>query len=393
RDQIGRTIAFGARRINDEDEPKYLNSPETPLFDKSATLFGLDLAHRAIQRSGTAVIAEGYTDVIACHQAGITNVVATLGTALTPKHAVKLRQLCHTVILLFDGDEAGQRAADRAAEVFLALPIDVRIATLAGATNAKDPDELLKLEGGDTILRTVFDNAVDLLTFRDTRLRAELSGAGPAQIEARVRDEMRELGRLGLASADKVRWQFVIRQLNDLTGLDAPTIAALVREGAGRQRPAPADDQAAPTTPRSRTPIVEAVACLLADPSIFVGLDDTTKHTLLSAAADTDYNTIVQAIAAAAERSASPTLTAVLDVLSEQHIDTAPAIALERDIARRLSDDQELLRNTLTTCMQRMTANAEPKTTASPLDRIAELKSSRTGDRATDRTRLPRTRQ
>lgn len=392
RDQIGRTIAFGARRINEDDEPKYLNSPETPLFDKSATLFGLDLAHRSIQRSGIAVIAEGYTDVIACHQAGITNVVATLGTALTPKHAVKLRQLCNTVILLFDGDDAGQRAADRAAEVFLALPIDVRIATLAGAAvQAKDPDELLKTEGGDALLRSVFDNAADLLNFRYDRLRAKLAGAGPAQIESHVRDEMRELGRLGLASADKVRWQFVIRQLHDMTGLDTATIAALVREGAGRQA-APTQPHQAQSSSRARTPIVEAIACLLADPSMYLGLDEHARSTLLRAAADTEWTNTAQAIAAVAERSASPTLNAILDQLAEQHIDTAPAITLERDIARRLNEDRTALRETLITCLQRIGPGTDPSS-ASPLDRIAELKNARTGDRATDRTRLPRTRQ
>ncbi|MEO1535434.1 MAG: toprim domain-containing protein, partial [Planctomycetota bacterium] len=312
---------------------------------------------------------------------------------LTPNHATKLRQLCHTVILLFDGDEAGQRAADRAAEVFLTLPIDVRIATLAGATEAKDPDELLKLEGGDAILRSVFDNAVDLLTFRYARLRAKLAGAGPAQIESEVRDEMRELGRLGLASADKVRWQFVIRELHNLTGLDAPTIAALVREGSGR-RAAPAEDPVeTPVTQRAKAPVAEAIACLLAEPSMYVGLDDETKSTVLSAAADTNIQAVANAIAAVAERSASPTLNAILDELTEHRVDTAPAIALERDIARRLGEDTELIRSTFDACMQRLRPASKPTPAASPLDRIAELKSARTGDRATDRTRLPRTRQ
>ncbi len=165
RDQIGRVVAFGGRRINDEDEPKYINSAESVLFDKSGTLFGLDLASRSIQKEGVAVVAEGYTDVIACHQAGLTNAIATLGTALTPKHAKLLQRLCHTVVLLFDGDEAGQKAADRAVEVFLTLPIDAKIATLAGHTDAKDPDELLKREDGLAVMRTAIANATELLEY------------------------------------------------------------------------------------------------------------------------------------------------------------------------------------------------------------------------------------
>ena len=139
RDQIGRAIAFGGRRINDEDEPKYLNSPESALFSKSTALFGIDRAARAIQAERTAVVVEGYTDVIACHRAGVCNVVGTLGTALTTGHAVVLRRLCERVVLLFDGDEAGRRAADRAMEVLFAEDIDIQVARLDEATDAKDP--------------------------------------------------------------------------------------------------------------------------------------------------------------------------------------------------------------------------------------------------------------
>ena len=114
--------------------------------------------------------------------------------------------------------------------VFLTLPIDVKIATLAGFTDAKDPDELLKREGGLGVLREAIAGATELMAYRIARLRARLASAGPAQTERAIREEMRSLGSLGLASADKVRWQFVVRRLAELTGLDAETIAELVRE-------------------------------------------------------------------------------------------------------------------------------------------------------------------
>ena len=110
-DAIGRPIAFGGRKLREADEPKYLNSPETALFNKSATLYGLHLAKKPIIDSRTAVIVEGYTDVIACHQAGVRNVVATLGTALTAEHVRELRRYAEQVVLVFDGDAAVRKPA------------------------------------------------------------------------------------------------------------------------------------------------------------------------------------------------------------------------------------------------------------------------------------------
>ncbi|MEX0741411.1 MAG: DNA primase, partial [Phycisphaeraceae bacterium] len=132
-DTLGRPIAFGGRtlpdsKLGDKSDAKYLNSPETPLFNKSATLFGLHLAQQTIIAKRTAVIVEGYTDVVAAHQAGRANVVATLGTALTKEHARQLRRYCDRVVLVFDADEAGQKAADRALNVFFEENLDVHIA-------------------------------------------------------------------------------------------------------------------------------------------------------------------------------------------------------------------------------------------------------------------------
>ena len=107
----GDVIAFGGRVVG-KGEPKYLNSQETPIFHKSEVLFGLDKAKAAMASTGVAIICEGYTDVIMMHEAGVTNVVATLGTALTVQHIrVLSRHAKHKIVYLFDGDEAGQRAS------------------------------------------------------------------------------------------------------------------------------------------------------------------------------------------------------------------------------------------------------------------------------------------
>lgn len=115
RDIDGATIAFGGRVVG-KGEPKYLNSQETPIFHKSEVLFGLDKAKAAMASTGVAIVVEGYTDVIAMHESGVENAVATLGTALTIQHIRTIsRHAKHRIVYLFDGDEAGRRAADRAA--------------------------------------------------------------------------------------------------------------------------------------------------------------------------------------------------------------------------------------------------------------------------------------
>ncbi len=230
-DQIGRVIAFGARKIKDEDEPKYLNSPETRLFNKSATLYALSHAAKPIQTQRTAIITEGYTDVIACHQAGFANVVATLGTALTREHAGVLRRLCDRVILLFDGDDAGQRAADRAVEVFFAEELDVSIATLSKVTDAKDPDELLKREGGAETFRAALEGATDLLEYRFARLRSKLSGVGMAAMGRGLKEEIARLVELGLNEVEPIRQKLIVKRLAAVADLDEATVMSAIPAG------------------------------------------------------------------------------------------------------------------------------------------------------------------
>lgn len=244
--KAGQPIAFGGRKLRDEDEPKYLNSPETPLFDKSSTLYALHHATPTIQRLRTAIVCEGYTDVIACHQAGFTNAVATLGTALTAGHARELRLRCDTVVLLFDGDDAGQRAADRAVPIFFGEPLDVRIATLAGATDAKDPDELLRRPDGASVFAAILAKARGLLEYRFARLRARLKDAGPAAVEKAIVEEVSQLASMGLASATPVRRALVEKSLAELSGLDLATIRRIIPAG---RAPSPVAASSGTTTP------------------------------------------------------------------------------------------------------------------------------------------------
>ncbi|HVS73496.1 MAG TPA: CHC2 zinc finger domain-containing protein [Phycisphaerae bacterium] len=173
----GRIIAFGGRvlveRRDDQGmvvEAKYLNTPETRLFNKSQSLFGLNFARQHIVRTRTAIIVEGYMDVIAAHQAGVANVIATLGTALTPEHTRTLKNYAQTAVLVFDSDDAGRRAADRAMDVFVHTPIDVKITSVP---DGKDPCDFCMKNGGEAFQKLV-DQAQDALTFKWTRLAAEV---------------------------------------------------------------------------------------------------------------------------------------------------------------------------------------------------------------------------
>ena len=173
-DVSGRVIAFGGRVVGD-GHPKYLNSNETPIFYKSSTLYGLDRARNEIVRSGAAVVVEGYTDVIALHEAGIGWAVATLGTALTERHLKLLGRFGRRIVYLFDGDEAGKRAALRAAEFvdWSATPeagsarVDLQVALIPGGM---DPADYVEAEGAEA-LTALIAAARPLLEFViDTRL-------------------------------------------------------------------------------------------------------------------------------------------------------------------------------------------------------------------------------
>ena len=142
----GKTVAFGGRAIKEGQVPKYLNSPETPLYNKSEVLYGLDLAKEAIKSEGFAFITEGYVDTIACHQFGFRNTVATLGTALTPGHCRLLKRFTEKVVLVFDGDSAGRKAARKALRLLLAVGLDPKVLILP---EGLDPDGYLRARGAE----------------------------------------------------------------------------------------------------------------------------------------------------------------------------------------------------------------------------------------------------
>ena len=169
RDVSGRVVAFGGRSLGDS-EPKYLNSPETPAYVKGGHLYGLDVARDAIRREGFAILVEGYLDLIALHQAGFENAVASLGTALTTSQVKLLARYSERVVVSFDGDTAGVNAAARSLDLFLERGFDVRVAEIP---LGNDPDDFVRNEGVaayDAIVRQA-PSYLDFLVHREVRGR------------------------------------------------------------------------------------------------------------------------------------------------------------------------------------------------------------------------------
>jgi DNA primase len=160
RDDRGRLVAFGGRSLGSEN-PKYLNSRDSFLFRKSETLFGLHRARNEHTKNQPAILVEGYFDVIACHRAGLTTAIAPLGTSFTSQHANKISRWFDNIMVLFDGDDAGRKAAQRVMTLLQPLEIEVRFVLLQ---DQEDPDTILK-EKGPEGLRQCVQNAVSNLRF------------------------------------------------------------------------------------------------------------------------------------------------------------------------------------------------------------------------------------
>lgn len=224
-DVTGRTIGFGGRTLGD-DPAKYMNSPATVLFDKSYSLYGLDKARQQIAATGTAIIVEGYTDVIMCHQFGITNVVATLGTSLTGGHVRILRRYAKKIVLVFDNDVAGQAAANRGTEVCLSENIDIK---LAFAPEGKDPCEFL-LSAGAEAFENVIENARDVMEFKWERLRKDLANSDNITDEKTAIEEYIRTVVTGIQGGriDELSRSLIIRKLSVILAINPKQVEKLI---------------------------------------------------------------------------------------------------------------------------------------------------------------------
>lgn len=190
RDDRERPVGFGGRVLpgGDDSKGKYWNSPENDFFPKSKLLYAFEHARQAIRKDGTAIVVEGYTDCISCHQHGLANAVASMGTAFTAEHVAKIKRFGRRVVIVYDGDEAGQKASERVIGQVLAQEIDLRILTLP---DAQDPAEFLATSGVDAF-HQLADEAPEAIDFKFEQCVARY-GTQSIDARERVRDEMLQL--------------------------------------------------------------------------------------------------------------------------------------------------------------------------------------------------------
>src|SRR5690348_17198104 len=253
-DRRGRTIAFGGRVLVKEDTPKYLNSPETPLFHKGRELFGLWQVREAHQKIPRLIVVEGYMDAISLHQFGVPQAVATLGTATTRDHVEILFRQCADVYFCFDGDRAGRQAAWRAVESVLPRMRDGRQAMFLFLPDGEDPDSVIRKEGSAGFEERL-KNATPLSEFFFAEIGKDVnlgSLDGKARLAERARPQLTQI-------PDGAFRDLMLAELDRLTGVHVqvaapPTDAAVAKTSAAR--------------PQQRSLVRSAVALLVQSPQL-----------------------------------------------------------------------------------------------------------------------------
>lgn len=242
-DVRGRVIGFGGRALEAGQDPKYLNTPETPVFQKRQGFYGMPDALESIRRAGRAVVCEGYFDRIAFARAGMGEALATCGTALSAEHGLALRRRTREVVLVFDGDRAGQAATEKALAVLLPHGLRVRAALIP---DGLDPDDFLKRAGAEGLRRLV-DEAPDALelTIRNAVRQGVASPDQKADVVARV-------APLVARVADPVSREEYTRRLALSIDATAAAVAAVVRDATRNARETPSVDGAALGLERER---------------------------------------------------------------------------------------------------------------------------------------------
>lgn len=265
-DGWGDPVAFGARQLREEDVPKFLNSPETPLFSKARTFYGFHLSRDFFEAEKTAYIVEGYLDVVIPYQAGLRGFIATMGTALTREHLRHLRRHVEKVVLVFDSDAAGQKAAERGLDLLLSENLDLYVAQLPAGL---DPDDVVVQKGPDA-LREAVSAPREIFSFLLDAAAARHASGTPAA-KARVAEEM--LGRLARIP-DEIKRDVLLKDLAERFGLDPGRLrdraARMTDQENASAKPAAPRPAAASTNKPLESAGRQALSAALSDPLVAI---------------------------------------------------------------------------------------------------------------------------
>ena len=376
RDVTGQTIGFGARRLYDDDKgPKYLNTPETPLYKKTQVLYGLDLAKRDIARGDPrrVVVVEGYTDVMACHLAGVTTAIATCGTAFAAEHIKVLRRVmgddsaAGEVVFTFDGDEAGQKAALRAFSEDSRFTAQTFVAV---APDGLDPCDL-RLQRGDAAVRGLMDAKVPMFEFAIDR---KLAGYDLATVEGQV-GALRAAAPIVAEIRDELLRPGYERVLARRLGMDPTAVHHQVQRAARgaaaserepqRTPPQPGSDGSAESIARVRLADLPRTADVAIERDALMGMlqyGHQIDQALLSRAVAEQFrhpglDAVREAIAAAPDRTRVGWATTAADAVREPYRSLAGELLMmpfpAKDEERALVSATDLCRRLLLRAIER----------------------------------------
>lgn len=269
RDMSGQVIAFGGR-VMDDTLPKYLNSPETPLYSKSNVLYCLDKAKDAGRKQGYFIIVEGYLDALACHQYGVKNAIATLGTALTEGHMRLMKRFAQKIVLIFDPDPAGVKATMRGLDLFVSSNVKVNVVSLP---DGNDPDTFLQKQGAEAFTARLRGS----VKFMDFVLSQVVQGGPPASIDEKVEKAGEMLGFIAKLPSGIERDHYVKRTAEALD-LDEGVLRQEMPQHPKHHTPDPVTKKPTPQT-KGKRPRAEEILIhlMLKDGEIALHLKDEIR--------------------------------------------------------------------------------------------------------------------
>jgi DNA primase len=346
RNTKGQVIGFGGRVLG-VGEPKYLNSPETPLFQKGSELYGLFEARQAIRDRGYALVTEGYMDVVALAQFGFEQAVATLGTACTPVHVQKLLRQTDQVIFSFDGDAAGRRAARRALEACLPHATDNRILKFLFLPTEHDPDSYIR-EHGNAAFEQMVHESTPLSQFLIAQI-TEDKDLTTAEGRARAQYDAKPMLQAMPASALRLQLLRQLAQITDSTVQELESLFELAKPVANSRAM-----KAAPPAVRRRPPVElerKVLRILLAHPEFSADLDDDALRAIGQGAPD--HGEMLRAVVQAARGvSGGAGFAALAERLRDQGGDLGKLIA---EVAAETPSEPELARRELAGAVRQTT--------------------------------------